>query len=156
MKTSLENYLRELEDRGFIKKEKIGTDQVKALLISASRNIIASEKNLSIDEEACYTLAYNAMLKIARALVFLQNYRPSDGQQHKTTIDVAGKILGKEFSELIDIFDKMRRKRNQFTYDPMLPLSLAEAKNAIKTANDFHKKVRNFLDSKYPQLKLFE
>jgi len=100
MKESLQNYLRELEFRGFIKKEKIGADQVKALLISASRNIIASEKNLSIDEEACYTLAYNAMLKIARALVFLQNYRPSDGQQHKTTIEVAGKILGKGFSNL--------------------------------------------------------
>lgn len=156
MKESLENYLRELEFKGFIKKEKIGTDQVKALLISASRNIIASEKNLSIDEEACYTLAYNAMLKIARALVFLQNYRPSDGQQHKTTIEFAGKILGKEFSELIDIFDKMRKKRNQFTYDPMLPLSLAEAKNALKTANDFHVKVKSFLDKKYPQLNLFE
>lgn len=156
MQESLQNYLRELEFRGFIKKEKIGTDQVRALLISASRNIIASEKNLSIDEEACYTLAYNAMLKIARALVFLQNYRPSDGQQHKTTIEVAGKILGKEFGELIDIFDKMRKKRNQFTYDPMLPLSLADAKNALKTANEFYKKVRNFLDSKYPQLRLFE
>jgi len=156
MKESLQNYLRELEFRGFIKKEKIGADQVKALLISASRNIIASEKNLSIDEEACYTLAYNAMLKIARALVFLQNYRPSDGQQHKTTIEVAGKILGKGFSELIDIFDKMRKKRNQFTYDPMLPLSLADANNALKTANEFYKKVRNFLDSKYPQLRLFE
>ena len=96
------------------------------------------------------------MLKIARALVFLQNYRPSDGQQHKTTIEVAGKILGKGFSELIDIFDKMRKKRNQFTYDPMLPLSLADANNALKTANEFYKKVRNFLDSKYPQLRLFE
>src|SRR4030066_1566454 len=156
MKSHLENYFRNLESKGLLKKEKIGIDQVKALLMSASKNVSASEKNLSIDEEACYTLAYNAMLKIARALVFLRNYRPSDGQQHKTTIDVAGKILGKEFSELIDIFDKMRKKRNQFTYDPMLPLSLAEAKNAIKTASDFHKKVRNFLDNKYPQLELFD
>lgn len=156
MKEHLDKYLRALESRGFIKKEKIGVDQSKALLMSASRNITASEKNLSIDEEACYTLAYNAMLKLARALVLLQNYRPSDGQQHKTTIEVAGKILGKEFSELISIFDKMRKKRNQFTYDPLLPLSLAEAKNAIKTANDFYIKVKNFLDKKYPQLKLFE
>lgn len=156
MKEHLDEYLRALESRGFIKKEKIGVDQSKALLMSASRNITASEKNLSIDEEACYTLAYNAMLKLARALVLLQNYRPSDGQQHKTTIEVAGKILGKEFSVLISIFDKMRKKRNQFTYDPLLPLSLAEAKNAIKTANDFYIKVKNFLDKKYPQLKLFE
>jgi len=72
MKESLEKYLKNLESKGFIKKERIGIDQVKALLTSASKNITASEKNLSIDEEACYTLAYNAMLKLARALVFLQ------------------------------------------------------------------------------------
>lgn len=155
MKISLGNYLKNLESKGLLKKERIGIDQAKALLGSASKNIVASEKNLSIDEEACYTLAYNAMLKIARALVFLQGYRPSDGQQHKTTIEVAGEILGKEFSELINMFNLMRKKRNQFTYDPMLPISLTEAKNALKTANDFHKKVKLFLDEKYPQLKLF-
>jgi len=156
MKESLEKYLKNLESKGFIKKERIGIDQVKALLTSASKNITASEKNLSIDEEACYTLAYNAMLKLARALVFLQGYRPYDGQQHKTTIEVAGEMLGKEFSELIVMFDKMRKKRNQITYDPMLPLSLTEAKTALKTANDFYKKVKNYLDKKYPPLKLFE
>lgn len=156
MKENLGDYLKRLESAGFLKKEKIGIDQIRALLMSASKNIFASEKNLSIDEEACYTLAYNAMLKSARALVFLQGYRPHDGQQHKTTIEVAGEILGKEFSELIELFDKMRKKRNQFTYDPMLPLSLTEAKTALKTADDFYKRIRSFLDKKYPQLKLFE
>lgn len=156
MKGNLERYLKKLESQGFLKKEKIGIDQVRALLVSAAKNIIASEKNLSIDEEACYTLAYNAMLKTARALVFLQTYRPSDGRQHMTTIEVAGKILGNEFSELIHMFDKMRKKRNQFTYEPMLPLSLTEAKNAMKIAKKFHAKVRKFLNDKYPQLTLFE
>lgn len=156
MKESLGSYLKRLESSGLLKKEVIGIDQVKALLLSASKNIFAAEKNLSIDEEACYTLAYNAMLKTARALVFLQGFRPSDGQQHKTTIEVAGEILGKEFSELIHMFDKMRKKRNQFTYDPMLPLSLTEAKSALRTADDFYRKVKGFLDKKYPQLKLFQ
>jgi len=156
MKTRLENYLKDLESKGLLKKEEIGIDQVKALLMSASKNISASEKNFAIDEEACYTLAYNAMLKIARALVFLQGYRPYDGQQHKTTIEVAGELLGKKFSELITMFDLMRKKRNQFTYDPMLPISLTEAKNALKTANEFHRKVKVFLDEKYHQLKLFK
>ncbi len=155
MKEGLENYLNSFERQGFLRREKIGYDQIKALLLSASKNIVASEKNLSIDEEACYTLAYNAMIKIARALIFLHGYRPSDGQQHKTTIEAAGKILGSSFKDLIIIFDKMRRKRNQFTYEPMLPLSLTEAKNAIKTAEDFHKKVKSFLTEKYPQLELF-
>jgi len=153
---TLERYLTKLESEGLLKKEKIGIDQVRALLMSAGKNIIASEKNLSIDEEACYTLAYNAMLKTARALVFLQNYRPSDGRQHMTTIDVAGEILGEEFSDLIHMFDKMRKKRNQFTYEPMLPLSMTEARNALKTAKKFHDIVRKFLNEHYPQLALFE
>jgi uncharacterized protein (UPF0332 family) len=153
---SLERYLKKLESDGFLKKEKIGIDQVKALLMSAANNIIASEKNLDIDEEACYTLAYNAMLKTARALVFLQNYRPSDGRQHMTTIDVAGRALGKEFGSLMHMFDKMRKKRNQFTYEPLLPLSMTEATNAYKNAKKFHGKVKTFLNSKYPQLNLFE
>jgi len=38
----------------------------------------------------------------------------------------------------------------------MLPISLTEAKNALKTANEFHRKVKVFLDEKYHQLKLFE
>lgn len=156
MMGTLERYLAKLESEGFLKKEKIGIDQVRALLMSAAKNIIASEKNLSIDEEACYTLAYNAMLKTARALVFLQSYRPSDGRQHMTTIEVAGTILGTEFRDLINMFNVMRKKRNQFTYDPMLPLSMSEAKNALKTANKFHDKVRDFLAEEYPQLNLFD
>lgn len=156
MMGTLDRYLKKLEADGFIKRENIDIDQVRALLTSAAKNIIASEKILSIDEEACYTLAYNAMLKTARALVFLQNYRPSDGRQHMTTIAVSGKILGKEFSDLIAMFDKMRKKRNQFTYEPMLPLSMTETKNALKTAKNFHTKVKKFLDAKYPQLNLFE
>lgn len=153
---NLEDYLKKLRADGFLRKEEIGTDQVRALLISAAKNIAASEKNIRIDEEACYTLAYNAMLKTARALVFLQNHRPSDGRQHMTTIEVAGAMLGEEFSELILMFDKMRKKRNQFTYEPLLPLSMTEAKNALKTAKRFHNKVRKFLALRYPQLDLFE
>ena len=156
MMANLKHYLKKLESEGFLRKEKIGTDQVRALLMSALKNITASEKTLTIDEEACYTMAYNAMLKTARALVFLNGYRPSDGRQHMTTIEVAGEILGKEFSDLIHMFDKMRRKRNQFIYEPTLPLSLTQAKHAMKTAKKFHEKVKRFLNARYPQLKLFE
>lgn len=154
--TILKDYLKKLRAEGFLRKEEIGNDQVRALLISAAKNIAASEKNIRIDEEACYTLAYNAMLKTARALVFLQKHRPSDGRQHMTTIEVAGAVLGQEFSELILMFDKMRKKRNQFIYEPLLPLSMTEAKNALKTAKKFHDKVREFLSRRYPQLDLFE
>ena len=44
MKENLENYLKRLESAGLLRKERIGIDQVKALLISASKNIVASDR----------------------------------------------------------------------------------------------------------------
>ena len=37
---TLERYLKKLESEGFLKREKIGIDQVRALLTSAAKNII--------------------------------------------------------------------------------------------------------------------
>ena len=152
---NLRNYLKNLVKRGFLKKEEIGIDQIRALLSGASKNILSAQKNLEIDEETCYTMAYNSMIKVARALLFLQGLRPDDGQQHKTTVDVAGKILGAEFKNLINQFDNMRKKRNVFTYDPLAPLSYEETKNATETAKSFYNKVQKFLEKTNPQKKLF-
>jgi len=152
---SLKNYLNNLIEKGFLKKEEIGVDQVRALLKSASKNLRAAQKNLNIDEETCYTMAYNAMLKMARAILFLNNFRPADGYQHKTTVDVAGKILGNNFNDLIIKFDQMRKKRNMFTYEPLIPLSRDEAKKSLETAEEFYEKVKEFLEQKNLQLKLF-
>ncbi len=138
-----------------LKKENIGLEQIKALVASAEKNLAAAKKNLTIDEETCYTMAYSAMLKIARALIFLKGFRPDDGQQHKTTVDVAARILGQEFNDLIDSFDQMRRKRNDFTYNPLAPVSKAEAGNALSNAENFFQKVKNFIVQKDPQGKLF-
>ena len=153
---NLENYLNNLIERGFLKKEQIGVDQVSALLKSASKNVRAAERNLGIDEETCYTMAYNSMIKVARAILFLNNIRPTDGQQHKTTIEVAGKILGKEFNDLIKRFDQMRKKRNVFTYEPLIPLSKQETIQSLETAKDFHIKVKDFLQEKKFQLNIFK
>ena len=84
---NLRNYLKNLTKQGFLKKEEIGVDQIRSLLLAASKNLLSAKKNLEIDEETCYTMAYNSMIKAARALLFLQGFRPYDGQQHKTTID---------------------------------------------------------------------
>lgn len=148
-------YFDELIKRGLLKKEKIGLDQVRALLASSAKNLSASRKTISIDEETCFAMAYAAMLKIARAILFLHSLRPSDGQQHKTTIEVAGNILGSEFGDLIEKFDKMRRKRNQFTYDPLLPLTDQETKEALQTAEKFSVEVKKRLEKEDLQGQLF-
>ena len=153
---SLKNILAKYADQGYLKQEKIGLDQIRALLAGATKNLIASKKNITIDEETCFAMAYYAMLKLSRAIIYLNGFRPNNGRQHKTAVEVSGLILGKNFEMLIKKFDKMRRKRNQFTYDPLMPLSREEAKNALKTASDFYKEVEKYLIKKDPQKRLFE
>lgn len=48
----------------------------------------------------------------------------------------------------------MRRKRNQFTYDPFLPVSKIEAENALITAEEFVKIVQEIIKKENPQLGL--
>ncbi len=47
----------------------------------------------------------------------------------------------------------MRRKRNQFTYDPFLPVSKIEAENALETAEEFVKIVLKLVQKENPQLR---
>jgi len=152
---NLEKYLNKLVEENFLKKEKIGADQIKSLFLSARKNLKSAQININIDEETCYAMAYTSMLKIGRAVIYAKGFRPAGNRQHKITVDVSGAILGKECIDLITQFDKMRRKRNQFTYEPLLPLSKEETKKALKTAELFFIQARNYFDKVNFQQKLF-
>ena len=113
-----EDTVKIMLNQGLIKKQKVDFSQIEALLLRAQKDIIAARANLEIDEEVTYNYAYLAMLRGGRAIVFMKGFRSVDGQQHKTIIELSGEILGEEFKNIIKKFDRMRRKRNQFTYDP--------------------------------------
>ena len=113
-----EDTVKIMLNQGLIKKQKVDFSQIEALLLRAQKDIIAARANLEIDEEVTYNYAYLAMLRGGRAIVFMKGFRSVDGQQHKTIIELSGEILGEEFKNINKKFDRMRRKRNQFTYDP--------------------------------------
>ncbi|MDP8234560.1 MAG: hypothetical protein P9M06_07180 [Candidatus Saelkia tenebricola] len=47
----------------------------------------------------------------------------------------------------------MRKKRNIFTYEVSISISETEAKNALKSATDFIKAIRNIIEKENPQHK---
>lgn len=102
-----------------------------------------------------YQLAYEAMLKASLGLMLSYEYRPrSLPGRHKIIIEFAGKKLGQEFNELIKKFDRMRRKRNQVIYEPLLFISKTEALDSIKTAKKYLKIIEKEIQKKNPQKKL--
>ncbi len=141
-------------NQGLIKKQKVDFSHIEALLLRAQKDIIAAKANLKIDEEVTYNYAYLAMLRCGRSIVFMKGYRSVDGQQHKTVIELSGDVLGEKFKNIIKKFDRMRRKRNQFTYDPFIPVSKTEAENALMSAEEFVKIVLKLVQKENPQLGL--
>ena len=154
MKMDYKNTVIIMLNQGLIKRQKADFSQIEALLHRAHKDIVAAKANLEIDEEVTYNYAYLSMLRCGRAIMFMKGYRSVDGQQHKTIIELSGEILGEEFKSVIKKFDHMRRKRNQFTYDPFLPVSKIEAENALKTAEEFVNIAMNLIQKENPQLRL--
>ena len=154
MKMSYEATIKTFLNQGLIKKQKVDFSHIESLLLRAKKDIAAAKANLIIDEEVSYHYAYLAMLRCGRAIVFIKGFRSIDGQQHKTIIELSGEILGVDYNNIIRKFDRMRRKRNQFTYDPLIPVSLTEAEDALKTAEEFVENIFKFVRKINPQLKL--
>jgi uncharacterized protein (UPF0332 family) len=151
MKEFLETYKR----KGLIQEEKIGFDQVEKHIERVKKDLKVAEANFRIDAEAAYNYAYLAMLRTGRALMFSFGYRPIDGQQHKTVVSFCEHMLGAEFLNLVKHFDRMRKKRNRFTYDePGLLVTQTETEKALQSARQFFRKVTSFIQEKNPQKKL--
>ena len=151
----MKKFIDSYKQKGLIKEENIGLDQVIKHLERAKKDLHVSDANLKIDTEASYSYAYLAMLRSGRALMFSLKYRPIDGEQHKTVVAFCEKALGEENAEIVRYFDRMRKKRNRFTYDePELLVSITETDQAIKSSKEFVEIIYHYIQAENPQKKL--
>jgi hypothetical protein len=67
---------------------------------------------------------------------------------------MTGAILGGPFEELTEIFETMRRKRNEMTYESGTLLSKSEAQKAFSDAIALVKKIFAEAKAQNPQLEL--
>ncbi|MBI4358483.1 MAG: HEPN domain-containing protein [Candidatus Omnitrophica bacterium] len=151
MKKDLDELLKRWLEEKLIQREKVSLKQIEKLLHQAVRDLKTAKANLDIAEEATYLFAYLGMLRTARAVLFLYGVRPKGVAQHKTVIQVSGAILGENFVNLIGRFEKMRKKRNELTYEFGGLLSRNDALKALETAEEFVEKILKELKSRSPQ-----
>lgn len=148
--------INNLQNRQLIENENIGLDQVLSHINRARKDIQVSKANLEIDTEAAYNYAYLAMLRSGRALMFSYGYRPINGQQHKTVVEFCGGVLGEEYKNLTEAFDRMRKFRNKFTYaEPGILVSRQQTEQSLERAKIFVEKVAEIIQAKNPQKELF-
>lgn len=138
--------LNDLQKQGLIRPFKVSLTQIQDRLQLAKRDIATARKLLGSDSDWAFSIAYNAVLQAARALMFFKGFRPATGEgQHVAAVRFAEAVLGKEMGDEIFIFDKMRSKRHRVIYDVSGSVSSQEAKSAFEFAVTFVEKVEQFL-----------
>lgn len=148
---SLEKFIEEYLGKGLLQKQKSDSRAVEKLVIRSNKDLKTAKANLSIDEGIAYTVAYLAMLRAGRAYMLLKGFRPADGYQHKTVVEFMGQCLGSEYRQIVDRFDRMRRKRNIFTYEVDISISKTEADGALNAAVGFVELIKERLRKEDPQ-----
>ena len=127
------------------KPQQIDPKQVRQFLADAKKKAVAARKNLVIDEETAYQIAYQAMLKASLALMLKASLALmlSHGQRprvqlghHIAIIEFAQKHLDAGISAKFDLFDRMRRKRNDAFYDIAI-ISDVEAEDAVAAVEEY-------------------
>lgn len=127
----------ELLKKGLIKPFDAESSQVSGRILLAQRDI-QTARAPAIGFDWAYSIAYNAMLQSARALMFAEGYRPAGGEgQHRAVVRFVEMALGRKFEEETRFFDKMRIKRNRAVYDTAGIISESEARQAIEFADKF-------------------
>ena len=140
--------------RGLVKEQRPNFGQIEQQIRRAKKDLKTFGVVLHSDPEWASTIAYQAMLRLGRALLFSYGYLPADGQQHKTVVEITGKLLGENFDLLIKYFDRMRRSRNIFFYDSLDSNNESQAKTAFKTAGALLKVVEEKIRENKPKIDL--
>ena len=131
--------------------------EVLGLMSRAERDLATARLLQDKDEEWSYAAAYQAMARSGRSLIMSEGYRPKGARSrdtHKTVVTAAGMILGEKHKSLINKFDRMRRKYQNFMAESVSIVSRTEAEQAIKDAEEFFGMVSTRLREKYSQMSL--
>jgi hypothetical protein len=100
------------------KPQRIDAKQVKQFLADAHKKAATARKNLPIDAETAYQIAYEAMLKASLALMLSHGQRPRvQLGHHIAIIEFAQKHLSPGLAPIFALFDRIRRKRNEAFYE---------------------------------------
>jgi hypothetical protein len=142
----------DLREKGLVEDVKPNFSLVTALIARAQKDLATARANAGIDREWAFVIAYQGMLRAAKAMIAAEGLRPRGRDQQRTVVMLAGAILGEGARPLVNTFDRMRRRWQTFLEEPGQPISRYEADGAIKDAELLIDRMVEWTRTKNPQL----
>jgi uncharacterized protein (UPF0332 family) len=133
------DYERLLND-GKIEK----VDKTEINLDSAEKDLDFAKKGLDTNNyNWVMSVAYETVLRMGNRLMNYLGYRAIGKEHHRNTFEFLKEINFDK--ELINYFNKIRKKRNDFIYRDIESVDKTEAEQIIKKAEEFVQKIRTFV-----------
>lgn len=148
------NYERFLKDN-LIKRQEPDFKQIAYQLRRALKDLITAEANLKIDLTWSLAIAYHAMIRAGRALMYSKGFLPTTRKSHKTIVEFTKLILGRDYDALVSRFNRLRRKRHDFIYDSKNHITHSEALSSLETAKKLIDKIIDLVKQNNPAKGLF-
>ena len=138
--------LQRLVHSGLVRPYKGGREQAPRQLGLALRDLSSARRLLAEDRDWAFAIAYNAVLQAGRALMLREGYRPTTGEGgHVAVIRFCEEYFGPRYQEEMELFDRMRVRRNRVVYDVSGSISRPEADEAFTFAEDFVARVQKLV-----------
>lgn len=148
------SYERFLKDN-LIKKQKPDFKQISYQIQRSLKDLKTSEANLEIDLTWSLTIAYHAMIRAGRALMYSKGFLPTTKKSHKTIVEFTKLILGQDYDVLVSKFNRLRRTRHDFIYDSKNHITHSEAVSSLETAKKLIDKIVDLVKQDNPERNLF-
>jgi len=145
----------DLISTGQLKKETTSLQKQAEFLIFAENELSAAKFNLEKFPLTAYKSAYDALIHAGNALIRHYGNRPTTKYTHATICECVGRVLGREYEELVRSFKRMRKKRHPLQYEAVFSESKEEVKNSISKAEKLVHRIKEHLKIKATQRLLF-
>jgi hypothetical protein len=143
---TLQRYL----ENSWLQRHETSPQEITELLAIADRDIGQSQTP-GLGPEWRLSIAYNAALQLATAVLAAAGYRAERQNKHQRTIECLAFTLGLE-RRAIDFFDVCRRKRHSNVYDQVGAVSEQEADEMVAFTKTLRTQVVAWLRNNHPGL----
>jgi uncharacterized protein (UPF0332 family) len=135
--------------KGLVEKFQSDPDQIRNEIEIAKSDLSSAKNMLGIKEGGwAHNAAYNAMLQAGRALMFSKGYRPKSQEHHMAVIEFVRGVYSSKFEpNVLEAFERARRRRNESLYNFAGSISETQGRNLVQHADTFVSKTLELLGS---------
>lgn len=132
-------------------KDLLESKKIESFKEKGKPNFEYSERDLNVSKDNflsgnfdwALNIAYNSVLLAGRELMFSFGFRPIGKEHHKNVFEFLREVELNQ--ELVEFFDKVRKKRNKIVYGLIDDVSEEFVEEVIEKAEEFVQEIRTFV-----------